>query len=165
MTLTSISLAKLEAYAVGALVSVIAVIGMYFYAEHEGRVDGRKEIQVQFDTFKNQVAATALQAETEKQKKEAEYEKNLAAANSARDAAVLSMQRLAATRPAGSSLSRAPAAPAGSSQVCIDSTTYNAAFQQYRSRLVESMGRLGEIATAGATAQIDAQTAINAWPR
>ena len=151
--------AKLEAYGIGLLIVVIAVTGMYFYAKHEGRVEGRKEVQVEFDAFKNDVAAKGLQAKQDKLDKEKADAKRIIDAESERDVARAGMRAAqAAERAARSRVPLTPAATGSSGQICFDQKALSAAVERYR-------GRVRGLAESGDEAALDCAALIKAWPQ
>ena len=116
-----------------------------------------------FSAFKAQVKQLGEQAEKEARAKEKANEKRIADANTERDAA---LKRLRERRyPGGGIVSRAPAAPAGSSQVCIGAEAYNAAFREFSQSLERFLAEAFGYAQDGDAAQIDAETLLKAWPK
>lgn len=147
---------KLEMYGIGAFVALALATAAWFYAKHEGRVEGRKEVQVLFDEFKNQTAAVALKAEQDKIVKEKEYEKNLTVARTERDTALNRLQ-VAAARPRGGFVP-APASPAaGDRKICYDRTALDGALRV----LDQGVSRL---VAEGDTQVINAISLLRAWP-
>lgn len=115
--------------------------------------------------FKAQLAIDGKQAELDKKSKEKTYADNLKTALADRDAALSKLRTAAAANSSRGKLSSQPTAPAGSSQVCIDSTAYNAAFSRYTKRYDAGMAGINGLVTEGDSAQIDAQTILQGWPK
>ena len=147
-------------YAVAALGVALAV--MYGFL-HIARADLRT-CNAEFTAFKQTVEANGKRAQAEAKLKETQNAQAISGALTERDAA-LGRLRDSQKRSASRRVSKAPAAPAGSDQVCIGSAAYNAAFQRFRERLVSNLDGLGALAVEGDEAQLDAQTLIQAWPR
>lgn len=156
---------RLEIYGIIALVLALAIGGAYAYGHHGGYVEGSHDVQVKFDAFVNDTKAAGLKAQQDNLDKEKLYATNIANANAGRATALSELQRVQAAASAGRRASSSnPAAPAGSSYVCIESKSYNAAFQQFGKRLDEFLPAVRGLAVEGDKAQIDAQSMIRAWP-
>lgn len=158
-------LTKLEIYGAIALVLMLAAGAAGLYERHEGRVEGRAEVQVKFDSFVNETKAAGLEAEQDKLAKEKENAEKVIAAITTRNDALARLQSAqAAASAARRAMSRNPAAPAGSNQVCFSSAAYNAAFQQFGPGLDRFIQSTSGFVVEGDGATIDAKTLIQAWP-
>ena len=149
-------LSKLEIYGIGLLVVILAAAAFGFYEHHQGYLAGKKEVQVEFDAFKNDVKEIGLKAEAEKQRKEQENAKRLADANAV-GAAALARLRDEQARPRGGFVPNGSGA-AGGSKICFDRSTLDAALrkldQGVSGLFFESDGTL-----------INAQTVVKGWPK
>ena len=63
-------MSKLELYAIAGVLAIVLVAAAYLKGHHSGYVEGKQEIQVEFDKFKNDTAAAGLKAEKDKIQKE-----------------------------------------------------------------------------------------------
>ena len=151
-------LTKFEMYGLGTLAMLLVATAAWFYAKHEGRVEGRKEVQVQFDAFKNDITQKGLQAKQDALDKEKNDAKRVADAQSDRDIAI---GRMRAAEAAASAARRAmpltPAAAGGGSQICFDQKALSAAVERYRERV-------RGLAQSGDETAVDAAALIKAWP-
>lgn len=158
-------ISKLEAYGIVLVVLSLLMAGAYFKGHHSGYVDGRQEEKVLFDAFVNETKAAGLKQQQDNLDKEKSYATNIANAHAGRDAALSELQRVQSAASAGRRASGSnPVAPAGSRQVCIDTSAYNAAFQQFGKQLDGFLQTTRGLAVEGDAAQIDAQSMIRAWP-
>ena len=147
-------------YSTAALAIAVAVLYRFL---HIARAD-LKVCKAGFSEFKSTVEANGKRAQAEAKLKEATNAQAISGALTERDAALVRL-RDSQKRSASRRLSSGPAAPAGSDQICISSTAYNAAFQRFRERLVSSLDGLGSLAVEGDEAQLDAKALIEAWPK
>lgn len=150
---------KLEIYAAIGLMLVLAMLGAYFKGKH----DGGQIVQLKFDVFVSEVKAAGAKAEADKAIKEKADAEKITAAVAGRDVA-LARLRDAQASAASRRLPSNPAAPSGSNKVCFSSTAYNAAFKQFGDGLNKFLQSATGFAIEGDTAQLDAQTLVNAWP-
>lgn len=159
-------ISRIEIYAIIAAVLGLAIFGAYFTGHHRGYVEGEQVVQVKFDKFVNDTTAAGLKAQQDNLDKEKLYATNIANATAGRAYALGELQRLQAAASAGRRASTSnPRAAAGSKQVCIDSAAYNAAFQQFGSKLDGFIQAARGFAIEGDSAQIDAKSVIDAWPK
>ena len=157
---------KLEIYAILVVVIGLAAVGAGLYERHEGRVEGRAEVQVLFDAFKNDVKAAGLKAEADKLARETQDAKRIDDAVATRNDALNRMRVAeAAARTRFSTVRSNPSAPSGSNQVCFTSTAYNAAFQQFSAGLNRFLQATSGYAFEGDSAALSAKTLIQAWPK
>ncbi len=155
---------KLEFEGIALLVLVLVFAAMAGAIHHY-----RAEVLVitaQFESFKDKTAALGEQARADKLEKEKLYADNIAAANADRSDALnrLSVAQAAAntrSRPSGNN----PVAPVGSSKICFDSPTYNAAFRDFGLALDQFIQDARGYAYEGDRAQIDAMALLKAWPQ
>ena len=124
------------------------------------------EVKAQYEGFKQTTEANGKKAEAEAKLKETQNAQTISTAVTSRNDA---LERLRAVQAAASSASRrlsgSPTAPAGSSQICLESAAYNAAFAKYRDRLGAGLEGIRRLVIEGDEAQIDAQTLFKAWPK
>ena len=146
---------------VGLAIALLLALG----ALHIARAD-LGVVQAKYDGFVQTTEANGRTAVAEAKLKEKTNEEAITTANTGR-ADALGRLRIseAALSAAGRRLPSSPAAPAGSSQICFESATYNAAFSKYRDRLIASMERLGQLVVEGDEAQIDAKSLLQSWPK
>ena len=133
-------------------------------ALHITRAD-LKAVEAQYDGFKQTVKANGEKAEAEAKLKESQNDQQIDDAITVRDDALAKLRAATQANPAGRRLSGSPTAPAGSSQICIDASAYNAAFSRYRERLGGSMEGIRRLVIEGDEAAIDAKALIQAWPK
>lgn len=149
---------RLEIYAILALVLAFAIGGAYLKGHHSGYVEGKQEVQAEFDKFKNEVTAAGLKAKQDALDKEKNDAQRVATAQSERDIAI---GRMRAAEAAASAARRAmpltPAAAAGNSLICFDQKALSAAVERYR-------GRVRSLVESGDETAIDAAALIKAWP-
>ena len=136
--------------AIGLLAA--GVIGYYLHCEH---------VKKDHATFVAKLEAQAEEQLRQNKLKEAADAKRIQDALSDRDAALKRLR--SQSRPV--SLSGSPTAPTGSSQVCIRSDAYNAAFAEFRKSLERSLEEARGLAIEGDSAAIDAKACVEAWPR
>jgi hypothetical protein len=150
-------ISKLEMYGIGTLAMLLVAAASWFYAKHEGRVEGRAEVQKDFDAFKSETNKAALKAEAEKLAKEKEYDTNLRTARSERDVAIGKLQ-VAAARPRSGFVPAATGTAPGDSKICYERTALDGALRnldQGVSRLlIEGDGQI-----------INAITLLKGWPK
>lgn len=159
-------LSKPEIYGIALLALGIAASAAGAYFHHQGYIDGRKDVQVQFDAYRNEVNAASLSAEKEKTRMEKIYEDRVASADAGRNSALAGLRAAQAAASSGRSASASnPVAPSGSKQVCFDAPAYTAAFQQFGKQLDGFIQGARGLIVEGDSAQIDAQTILNAWPK
>lgn len=159
-------MSKIELYGIGLFVMALAFASAYALGHHRGYVEGEQVVQVKFDKFVNDTTAAGLKAQQDNLDKEKTYATNIANATAGRAYALGELQRLQAAASAGRRAStNNPSAAAGSKQVCIDSAAYNAAFQQFGSKLDGFIQAARGLAVEGDSAQIDAKSVIDAWPK
>ena len=154
---------KLEIYGIILLVVALSAGAFGLYERHEGRVEGRAEVQIKFDAFVNEVKAAGLKAETDKLAKEKADAKRIDDAVATRNDA-LNRLRVAQASARTRIVSGGPTAPAGSSQVCFNSAGYNAAFQQFGAGLNRFLQATAGYAYEGDSAGLDTKALIQAWP-
>ena len=142
--------------AVGIAFAVL--LGLVHYYRSELKVT-----EAQFESFKDKTAALGEAAKAAKVLKETQDAKQIADAVVARDDALAKLRQSAG---AGSRrLSSAPAAPAGSNQICFGAAAYTAAFAEFGKSLGRFMAETNGLAIEGDAAQIDAKSLIQAWPK
>ena len=156
---------KAEIYGIILVVLGLAIGAAYLKGHNSGYVEGKQEIQVQFDRFVNDTKAAGLKAEADKLAKEKEDAKRLDDAVATRNDALkrlLDAQTAARTR--FRAVPRNPTAPSGSSKVCFNSGAYNAAFQQFGAGITRFLQDTSGFAYEGDSANLDAKALIQAWP-
>lgn len=139
-------------------VPVIALLmgATWFYRSEYTQAERNLEV------FTQATAVVGHQAQVYNKRVENEWKTRMQTALSGRSAA---LARLRDTNAGFRGLSYSPAAATGDSPICIPTDTYNAAFQRYSERVNAGMARLAGYATEGDQAQIDAQGALESWPR
>lgn len=152
-------LSKLEIYGIMAIVLGLAIAGAYFKGHHSGYVEGKQEVQAEFDKLKNDVTAAGLKAKQDALDKEKKDAKRVADAQSERDIAIGRMRSAeAAASAARRAMPLTPAAAAGNSLICFDQKALSAAVERYR-------GRVRGLVESGDETAIDAAALIKAWPK
>ena len=153
-----LGISRWEVYGIALLAIILAAGGWGLYQKHEGRVEGRAEIQVQFDAFKNKVEAAGVKAEADKLAKEKEDAKRISDATTERD---LALSRMRAAEAAASAARRrvplTPTAAGSGGQICFDQKALSAAVEQYR-------GSVRGLAESGDETALDARALIQSWP-
>jgi hypothetical protein len=150
---------KLEIYGIVILVVVLAAGGWGLYQKHEGRVEGRQEVQTKFDKFVNDATAAGLKAKQDAIEKEKQDATQIANAVVTRDAALARMR--AAEAAASAARRRVPLTPASAGVgglICFEQKALSAAVESYR-------GSVRGIAESGDEATVDARALIDAWPK
>lgn len=147
---------RFDMQAIGWIVLALALAAGAFELHHRGYVEGRQEVQTKFDAFVAETKAVAAQAEADKVKKEAEYAKNLDAANRGRDSALASL-RVEQARPRGGFVPIPAAGSGADSRVCFDAGALDAALRKLDSGVSAIVGQ-------GDTALINAKALIAGWP-
>lgn len=69
------AITKLEAYGIGLIVIALAAAAFGFYEHHKGYLAGKKEVQIEFDKFKNEVTQAGLKAEQDRIKLQQDRDK------------------------------------------------------------------------------------------
>ena len=152
-------ISKLEIYGIVILVVILAAAGFGLYERHEGRVEGRQEVQVKFDQFVNETKAAGLKAEQDKIVKEKADEQKIAAANSARDIALGKLQLAQSQASAGRRiLSDIPTAAGSPDKICFSRAKFESAFGKFNADLQG-------LAKRGDTAIIDNKAWLSSWPQ
>jgi hypothetical protein len=147
---------KLEIYGIAFVVLALALAAGGFYEHHQGYLAGKKEVQAEFDAFKNEVKAAGLKAEQDKLAKEKQDAEKITAAVASRDAALNSL-RIAAARPRGGFVPSAAPGAADGGRICYDRQALDAALRRLDS------GVSGLI-TEGDGQVINALSLLRAWP-
>lgn len=150
-------ISKLEAYGIGLVLLGLLMAGAYFKGHHSGYVEGRQEVQTQFDAFKNEVKAAGLKAEQDKIAKEKEDAKRINDAVTARDSALASL-RIAAARPRSGFVPPATSGTPDGSRVCYDRQALDAALRKLDSGV-------SGLVTEGDGQVINALSLLKAWPK
>lgn len=149
-------MSKLEIYAIVLVVIAIAVGGAYLKGHHSGYVEGKQEVQAQFDAFKNEVAAAGLKAEKDKLAKEKADNEKITAAVTGRDAA-LARLRVEQARPRGGFVPAAASGSADGGKICYDRAALDAALRRLDTGV-------SQLVNEGDGQVINALTLLKAWP-
>jgi hypothetical protein len=132
--------------------------GWGLYQKHEGRVEGRQEVQTKFDAFVNETKAAGLKAEADKLAKEKADNEKINSAVVARDVALARLQSAQAANSAGRRvLSGIPTSPGSPDKICFSRARFESAFGTLNTDLQG-------IAQRGDTAIIDNKAWLNSWP-
>ena len=118
--------------------------------------------KAEYAAFQTSVKAVGDAQLAKNKEKEAEYAKNL---QTAVDSRADALRRLRVASSSSSTPTTNPAAPIGSSQVCTDSATFTAAFQRFGESLDRFIQDTRGYSVEGDSAQIDAQTLLQSWPK
>lgn len=151
-----LGLSKLEAYGIILLIVALAAGAFGLYEHHQGYLDGKKEVQIEFDKFKNEVAAAGLKAEQDKLTKEKRDADQIAAAVTGRDAA-LARLRVEQSRPRGGFVPNGSGSAANSGKVCYDRAALDAALRKLDTGV-------SQLVNQGDVAVINALTLLKSWP-
>lgn len=119
--------------------------------------EGRQQVQVEFDKFKNEVTATGLKAKQDAITKETNDAKRVAVAQSERDIAIERL-RVASARPRGGFVSAPAAGSPDSGKVCYDRLALDAALRRLDTGV-------SAIVTEGDGQIINALSLLKAWPQ
>jgi len=150
---------KLDIYIVVALVLGLGASAIGIYEHHTGYLEGKQEVQVQYDKFKNDVTTAGIEAEKKRLVKEKNDENKIIAATTARDSALVRLQSIAsAARASPSIMSSVPASASPAGKICFDRAGLDAAIQHYR------IGIQG-LVVEGDKAIIDNRSWLAAWPK
>ena len=148
-------ISKFEIYGI-ILVIIALAMGAAYYKGHKAGAD---EVQQKFDLFTAQVKAEGEKAKADALQKEKDYATQITTATDARNAALSRLQLAqAAANSSRNRVSLTPAPAAGSTKICFEPVAFAAAIERYRQRVAGVVG-------TGDSAQIDAQTLIQAWPK
>jgi hypothetical protein len=158
-------LPKLELYGIVFLILSLGAAAAGLYERHEGRVEGRKEVQDKWDQETAQLKAAAADAKITQLEREKGYVTQVSLAVSARDAALAGLRAAQASAASRTASGSNPQAPAGSSYVCYDAPAFNAAFQQFGRQLDGFIQATRGIVAEGDAAAIDARSLIQGWPK
>lgn len=149
-------LAKWEVYGVGLLIVILAAAAFGFYEHHQGYLAGKKEVQIEFDKFKNEVTAAGLKAQKDAIDKEKADNEKITAAVSGRDAA-LARLRVEQARPRGGFVSGSATSAADGGKVCYRAAALDAALRSLDTGVSRLIGE-------GDGQVINALTLLKSWP-